>query len=188
MQEEYTVSRVGDRLRSVVKARGQTLKGFASLVDIPYRSFQDYVAGKSKPGFEQLQKIARSGVDIGFVLTGTETRNYLSDIRAQIKMSSLLASDDELAEVLTDYLLDTVDAAIPKIPSEYFLGSPTQLTLSIWEKAVQIAVETVEEMSPSLIELRSNQVSSETVVRTILEVVDHRLAKAIKNDAPAFLG
>ena len=70
MQDEYTENRAGDRLRASIDGRGWSLADFSRRCGVPYRSIQDYVAGKSKPGFEQLTKFALSGIDVSYVLTG----------------------------------------------------------------------------------------------------------------------
>lgn len=70
MQDEYTENRAGERLRESIDGRGWSLADFSRLSGVPYRSLQDYVAGKSKPGFEQLMKFACAGIDVSYVLTG----------------------------------------------------------------------------------------------------------------------
>lgn len=177
MQEEYTVSRVGERLRDAVKARGQSLKAYAEEVQIPYRSFQDYVGGKSKPGFEQMQKIARSGIDMGYILTGTETLNYLSDIQDEIRSSSVLAANEELASLLIYNLPNTIDDAARHVPIEYFLGSATRITIVLWHEAVALTVETVDELSGNLSQLKEQGVQLLTISEVILEAVGRKLNK-----------
>lgn len=73
MQDEHTENRVGARLRRSIELRGESLAAFARATKIPYRSLQDYVGGQSKPGFDQLAKMAEGGLDIGFILTGFPT-------------------------------------------------------------------------------------------------------------------
>ena len=70
MQEKSTESSAGDRLRMSIEGRGWSLANFSRLSGVPYRSLQDYVAGKSKPGFDQLAKFADKGLDVNYILTG----------------------------------------------------------------------------------------------------------------------
>lgn len=73
MQDEYTENRASYRLRVSIEGRGFGLASFSRFSEVPYRSIQDYVSGKSKPGFEQLAKFAAAGLDIGYILTGHPT-------------------------------------------------------------------------------------------------------------------
>lgn len=49
-----------------------SLKVFSRESGIPYRTLQDYISGSRLPGADALQKIARRGVDINWILLGDE--------------------------------------------------------------------------------------------------------------------
>lgn len=87
MQDEYTGSSAGERLRASIEGRGKSLAAFARHSNIPYRSLQDYVAGKSKPGFEQLAKLAHQGLDVGYILTGHPTAETDELLPAMARLS-----------------------------------------------------------------------------------------------------
>lgn len=83
MQDEYVENRAGQRLRASIEGRGWSLMDFSRRSGVPYRSLQDYVSGKSKPGFDQLTKFADVGLDVAFVLTGQSPdhdKNALPDM------------------------------------------------------------------------------------------------------------
>lgn len=80
MQDEYTENRAGERLRASIEGRGWTLAAFSRASGVPYRSIQDYVSGKSKPGFDQLAKFAERGLDLAYILTGKSINNEESPL------------------------------------------------------------------------------------------------------------
>ncbi len=47
-----------------------TYKAFAGLVDIPYRTLQNYLNGERSPNIEALQKFAANGLNVGWLVTG----------------------------------------------------------------------------------------------------------------------
>lgn len=75
MQEECAENRAGERLRASIEGRDWTLAEFSRICGVPYRSLQDYVSGKSKPGFDQLSKFAHNGLDVHYILTGKSESN-----------------------------------------------------------------------------------------------------------------
>ncbi len=62
---------ISDNLRLVVEKLGYTIKQFAIVCGIPYRTMQDYLVGKREPGAINLQKITtQMSVSIDWLLTG----------------------------------------------------------------------------------------------------------------------
>lgn len=47
-----------------------TYKGFAGLVDIPYRTLQNYISGERSPNIESLEKLHKNGININWLITG----------------------------------------------------------------------------------------------------------------------
>ena len=63
--------RIGERLALAVRATGQSLRDFSALVDVPYRTLQDYVGGQREPRADILAQICtRSRVSPGWLLLG----------------------------------------------------------------------------------------------------------------------
>lgn len=50
-----------------------TYKSFASLIDIPYRTLQNYLSGERSPNLEALEKLAKNGINIHWLITGEGT-------------------------------------------------------------------------------------------------------------------
>ena len=61
MSDLTTLSR---RLKWLTALRSENAKRFAEETGIPYRTLQDYIAEKSKPGADHLARIAEYGCDI----------------------------------------------------------------------------------------------------------------------------
>lgn len=62
---------VSKRLKNAVERSGGTLKNFANKCGIPYRTLQDYVAGKLEPGAGNLIKIStHMGISLDYLLIG----------------------------------------------------------------------------------------------------------------------
>lgn len=169
MQEKHAGSRVGFRLREMVSGRGQSLKRFSEQVGIPYRSFQDYIAGKSKPGFEQLEKLARAGLDVGYLLSGRPTTNFPSGYDHEFEASGVLAGDNESKELLYHLLTKIADRAVRLLDPDVFQEAPTFHIMDVWARLVRHSVEAARELDRSLVDLRSKGVPSITVAEVIAE-------------------
>ncbi|WP_156839891.1 helix-turn-helix domain-containing protein [Novosphingobium aquimarinum] len=91
MQEEYTESRAGERLRASIEGRGLSLAAFSRQCGVPYRSLQDYVSGKSRPGFEQLMKFSNAGLDVDFILTGKTKDGVIVSLPESISLGDGLS-------------------------------------------------------------------------------------------------
>lgn len=69
------MSPFSERLRFAINTYGAgkiSYKSFASLVDIPYRTLQNYLSGERSPNIEALEKLSNIGIDINWLLTGRE--------------------------------------------------------------------------------------------------------------------
>ena len=60
---------VSREIRNFLEGRGWSLKDLSRHTGISYRALQEYTAGNSKPGFDQLRKFASVGMDVTFLLT-----------------------------------------------------------------------------------------------------------------------
>ena len=87
---------IGARLRSAISGQGYTLAAFAAESSIPYRTLQNYVADKRKPGADHLAKMLEAGVDMSWLLMGRE--RPLPSERAAL--DALSRGDDDLSEAL----------------------------------------------------------------------------------------
>lgn len=101
-------------MRSSIEGRGLSLASFSRLSGVPYRSVQDYVAGKSRPGFEQLAKFAVAGIDIGFILTGKSTAADFESMQA-------ISLGEGLSIGRTPYRPADVEAVLDRINNGFSL-------------------------------------------------------------------
>lgn len=86
-----------------------SLRVFAKEASIPYRSLQDYLSGARMPGGEALQKLAKKGIDINWVLLGgkfTSNRPIIADTD-YADNQDIFISDKEM-----DYALALEAAAV----------------------------------------------------------------------------
>lgn len=180
MQYEYEDLRAGDRLREIIRGRGNTIKGFAENLGIPYRSMQDYIAGKSKPGFDQLQKLSMAGIDVGYILTGKATIHQIYKLDDHLNASKLLASDSDLVELIIHYLPDLIDEVMKEVPDSAFLGSVSWPVVALWENAALIAAKVADELSDSIMGLRCQGVSAHSAVQMILEATKMQLLAKVR--------
>lgn len=192
MQQEHEELRVSERIRDAIRARGQTLKGFSTVMDIPYRSMQDYVAGKSKPGFEQLKKFAKAGIDIGYILTGQPTINQIYNLNAHLSSSKMLSSDSEIVELIINQIPSVVDRAfeeLEKVTYENadeenfdtkYLNSVSWPVVALWENTAITAARISDELYDDLTKLREQGVSIFTIVDVIMEATRVQIMKRVR--------
>lgn len=108
MQEEYTELRAGDRLRASIEGRGWTLAVFSRLSGVPYRSIQDYVADKSKPGFDQLAKFADKGLDVQYILTGKSADSEVNSLPFSFKTDDIELGRHPFRPVEVNKIIDRI--------------------------------------------------------------------------------
>ncbi len=175
MQDEYTISRVAERLRGIIQARGESLKSFSDKSGIPYRSLQEYVGGKNKPGFEQLQKMASVGVDVGFLLTGLQRGASLKHFTNGFERPNFLVSDEEFSGIVYDGLLAAIDRLNGKILAEAGRPMTAKEVTAYLSQALAMALRVTDEMQKNLIDLRAHGVSAQVAASIILEAVGKKL-------------
>lgn len=124
MQEEYTELRAGGRLRASIEGRGWTLAVFSRISGIPYRSIQDYVADKSKPGFDQLAKFADKGLDVQYILTGKSADSEDNSLPFSFKIDDIEIGRHPFRPVEVNKIID-------KVPDKFSLRE----WISIWDLA-----------------------------------------------------
>lgn len=182
MQDEYTQSSVGERIRRVIAARGQSLKAFSDQSGIPYRSLQDYVAGKNRPGFDQLQRMAVTGVDISYLLTGEYGGTALRAFAQSVDKAVLLSSDREVAKLVFNGAIAAADNVNETRISNGSGHMSAQDILDTLQYALSLAVKVSSEMDDELCNLRKRGVSASAVTSVILEAVSAALLKRSQVD------
>lgn len=65
---DNAIDSVSYRLRLFIAFTGQSIRQFSVETGIPYRTLQDYLAGKRLPGAEHLARMNESGVDLNWLI------------------------------------------------------------------------------------------------------------------------
>lgn len=104
-----THSTVGDRIKFVAEELSTTYTGLAGLVDIPYRTMQNYLSNEREPTASSLAKFHNNAcVNINWLLTG-KGEPFLSDF-----------IDQKIFDKLTITLLnEIIDVVVKKRPSSF---------------------------------------------------------------------
>lgn len=92
---------ISNRLREVMEYKGLNIKAFAELLNVPYRTLQNYLLNDREPSAEVLIKVGdKLNVDLNWLMRGegdmfrsSKNRNELSEKEKQLisyyrKMSS----------------------------------------------------------------------------------------------------
>ncbi|WP_165773150.1 helix-turn-helix domain-containing protein [Conservatibacter flavescens] len=62
---------INQRLKEAINSQNMTIKAFSELVDIPYRSLQNYLREERDPNVDALSKICgKANVNLNWLLTG----------------------------------------------------------------------------------------------------------------------
>ena len=105
--QEKPAHTVGSRLKRLIRQRGQTYKAFAEDTGISYRTLEAYLSDISKPGAEQLTKMALAGIDVNLLLTG---RSRGIGIPQGIIQKALLPDEDAYYILADDAVIRAIDA------------------------------------------------------------------------------
>lgn len=81
---------INERLKYLIESLKISYKDFSQKAGIPYRTIQDYLAGKRMPGGENLQKIATQfNVNINWLLTGEGEMFQSAPVAEAFKMAMI---------------------------------------------------------------------------------------------------
>lgn len=97
----------GDRLKFAIRFNlltPMTYKEFAEKTSIPYSTLQNYLGNKRLPNFEALEKIAKFGVNIHWLVTGEGDLNKNTDMIDDNTLTKLfwVCFDDILKKCLSN--------------------------------------------------------------------------------------
>lgn len=110
MKEENAKNGIPSRLRhaielcafagSEIDGEKWSLKAFSKETAIPYRTLQDYLSGARLPGADALQKMAKKGIDINWVLLGTDNSGPIKEPDIYQDADYLPLNDKEVIEII----------------------------------------------------------------------------------------
>lgn len=119
MEEESAKNSISTRLRHAIElcapaggeADGEkwSLKVFSKETEIPYRTLQDYLSGARLPGADALQKMAKKGIDINWVLLGNSADSPLKEADIFPEADSLPLNDKEAENIIKAMAFDWSD-------------------------------------------------------------------------------
>jgi len=170
MQAESTEYTIGGRLRRLLRLRNQSIRDFSEATGIPYRTLQDYLAGKAKPGADQLGRIAAAGVDVNLLLTGKTRRTgytVRTDAPADDEVYYILA-DIEILEAIDRKAKDTITALLKehlKPDDDLTFETLLMVYLSLLQRLADIFART----NPPIEQARKVGMSVSKLVDSILE-------------------
>lgn len=75
-KEEEQKGLFAERIREIREKKRKTQAEFAELAGVTARAQRNYEAGLRTPNISYLQELAYEGVDVGYILTGLETKMF----------------------------------------------------------------------------------------------------------------
>ena len=100
---------IGKRLRWLMKIEGSSIKDLSERCQIPYRTIQQYLSDKRKPGADHLKKIAEAGIDLHWLLLGYDEPSIKVVCPGCENITGPLAADSLLANHFFEEAFDAVD-------------------------------------------------------------------------------
>lgn len=167
------------RLRGIIEARGQTLRGFSDETGIKYRSLQEYVAGNSTPGYEQLQKMSEVGVDIMYLLHGVHSSAMMQNLSPKAAKSGLLASDIEVTDHIINRLMNIIDHANQDYLKSHNSPMSLKQMMYIYKYGMSCIYDIIPKMEENLIGLRQSGVSAKAVTDIVIDVAESHIQSKI---------
>lgn len=170
-------SYIGDQLRGFLRFRGLTIRAFSDSTGIPYRTLQDYLANKNRPGTAHMLAMARAGVDLNWLLLGSEdSRPAFSATTLNdwgLPSSSPLRGDRAFLAEMNRRIMIVVDDTNSAHVKRFGCSKSMHDMLLDYSKIWSLAARTIEEMAQSLEDLSSRGVPAETIA----DIVCHSLSK-----------
>jgi transcriptional regulator with XRE-family HTH domain len=102
---------IGERLRQYGLSNFKTLKSFAEYLGMKPASLQTYLRNESLPGAIILTKLAQSGCDINWLLTG----EYCNNSSAQKELLEKISKENERLRTELKTLSETISGKIEDI-------------------------------------------------------------------------
>lgn len=182
---------LADRLRRYIAFNGMTIREFEKTSGIPYRTLQDYLSDKRKPGADHLTRLAEIGVDVNWLLTG-KLRDTI--LRGTVN-NSLGEEDTNIVGADTELLLGIIDKAhelTERFKKVYSDKTEKELDvrtiLGILAEYTRAMLTTAAAMAKNLEELREKGVSRDIVIDILSspfgEDFDRKMAKRMGVELP----
>ena len=174
-------SYIGDRLRRFLQLRGWTIRSLADRTGIPYRTLQDYLANKNRPGTAHLSAMAGAGVDLNWLL-GKERVGIPRELGHFAAAPEPLRGDRALLEELSRRVMAAVDETNSDHVQKHGTSMPLIVLVSTYARGWDIAMKTAGEMASIIEDLSKRGVPPETIA----DVICGSLPKVLAETGPEF--
>lgn len=178
-QEKHVENGVSDRLRLFIELRGQSIREFADETGVPYRTLQDYVAGKRRPGADHLIRMASVGIDINWLLTGDVRHAFEALFPDDIGRGSVVAADSRLVDLIWDEALKAADSYLERRAQKSTDLLSARQTFLVVGYYFRIIIATSAKMIDTIIQVQStvgrDALFSELLTAGISPDLDDRL-------------
>jgi len=119
------MSSISKRLRFVRESLGIGQADASSKFGIPASTYRKYESGPSEPGSDALAGIARTGINVNWLLTG-DGAMLLSDIKPQSTSGALDSTRLQLA-------IETVEEGLTATKTTMAAAKKSELVLAVYE-------------------------------------------------------
>jgi len=167
---------IGMRLKRLAALRSQNAKQFAETTGIPYRTLQDYMADRRKPGAEHLAKLSENGCDVNWLLTGQFVNPSImaKEYGFDIESDAVVADQDLLSKLMTmsQEITDAInDAWIKKYGHSLTLEQLLKHLSSLYGQAIIVA----QGLEDQILILRKHGTRTNAIVEIIKSAILKRL-------------
>lgn len=176
---------ISKRLKLVLQAQGLSIKQFSKDSGIPYRTVQDYLAGKRNPGVDHLVKLHEFGVDLVWLLTGDIDGAIKLEFPAFSSQVGLLVADKELGSAFFEACIDIVH----QLNVEHLNASgepmkPLEIFSCIW-KCFELVSNIADKHSEKLVKAKHNGWTSKEITDLVVSPARELLLQKMRDiDTP----
>lgn len=177
---------VGQRLRLFIRAQGMSFREFERASGVPYKTLQQYLAGRRYPGGEHLARMAEVGLDINWLLTGRTPGDIWFRFHDAKPMPDILGAFPALNTIFLEksiQIIDDVHAREAKrLGKPFLIGS---LLRSVWD-AFSVFGRALDGHSEKVVELAELGWPPEKVAQMFIDPIRAFVLERFKvlQDAP----
>ncbi len=179
---------IGKRLETFVAISGKSRKAFSQLAKIPYRTLQDYLADKRKPGADHLVRLAESGIDVHWLLTGQikSPSIPLAELeQEETQQAELLWADVSFSLHLKEKASERTDQFHARYLKQHGETLPFDTLLRVYGEYFLMMVRVSAKIAPHLLELRTKGVENHQLIDDVVdaavgEYLDKKVAGRLK--------
>jgi hypothetical protein len=174
--EPPAASSIGARLRQFLMWHNLSIRAFSDRSGVPYRTLQDYLTNKRKPGAEHLASMGRGGVDLNWLLVDEDAyEDHFSSARRMLGFrTDVLKSNQALCRAMVakcDMFVDDANADFAALH-----GRPmTRLHINhLWNLTFKHVVAAADAMEHIVNDLIARGVPNETIADIVFRTLRKR--------------